>query len=212
MTSTWARTVEIAPERLSGWLARFAERHGTPTVVVSDDAVVLTCPDQAQARIALRWGPLAIGDDPLAALVDAYQRARTVAALIVRRRGHAVGLFQGATLVTGRHDHHYVQGRTKAGGWSQQRYARRRDNQARHAYAEAISDAADVLLPTAPWDALAVGGDQVGIDQVLNDARLAPLRDLPRIVVAGVPDPNAGVLNAFGERFRAAPISLNELA
>jgi hypothetical protein len=212
MTSTWARTVEIAPDRLAGWLDRFADRHGSPAVSATNDAVLLTCPDQARARIALRWGPLSTEDDPLTALVSDALRLRRVAALIVRRRGHAVGFFEGATLVTGRHDHHYVQGRTKAGGWSQQRYARRRDNQARHAYAEAISDAVEVLLPAGPWDALAVGGDQAGVDQVLSDDRLAPLRHLPRITITGVPDPNAGVLAAFGERVRATPISLNEYA
>lgn len=211
MASQWARSVEVPPDRLPGWLQRFAQRHGTPSVVVDDDAVLLTCPDEAQARIALRWGPLPPSDDQLAALVDAYQQDRTFAALIVRRRGHAVGVFRGEALIVGRHDHHYVQGRTKAGGWSQQRYARRRDNQARHAYAEAISDAVDVLS-TTDAEALAIGGDQAGVDRVLSDERLAAIAALPRIVIANVPDPNAGVLSSFGARVRVAPISLNDQA
>lgn len=211
MASDWARTVEVPPDRLPGWLERFAQRHGEPSVAVDDDAVLLTCPDQAQARIALRWGPLPATDDPLTALVASYQQERTVAALIVRRRGHAVGLFRGDALITGRHDHHYVQGRTKAGGWSQQRYARRRDNQARHAYAEAIGDAIDVLAGTDA-EALAIGGDQAGVERVLSDERLAGIAALPRITIANVPDPNAGVLAAFGARLRVAPISLNERA
>ncbi len=211
MASDWARTVEVPPDRLPGWLQRFAQRHGAPSVVIDDDAVLLTCPDQAQARIALRWGPLPATDDPLTALVAAYQLERTVAALIVRRRGHAVGVFRGDVQITGRHDHHYVQGKTKAGGWSQQRYARRRDNQARHAYDEATTDAIDVLLGTNA-EALAVGGDQAGVERVLRDERLAAIAALRRITIANVPDPNAGVLTAFGARVRVAPISLNEQA
>lgn len=208
MASDWARTVEVPPDRLPGWLQRFAQRHGAASVVADDDAVLLTCPDEAQARISLRWGPLPLTEDPLQALVAAYQQERTIAALIVRRRGHAVGVFRGDALIAGRHDHHYVQGRTKAGGWSQQRYARRRDNQARHAYDEAIADAVDVLIG-ADADALAIGGDQTGVERVLRDERLAIIAALPRITIANVPDPNAGVLADFGLRVRAAPISLN---
>jgi hypothetical protein len=212
MTSTWARMVEIPPERLGGWLDRFAQRHGAVTITEEADALVLTCPDQAAARIGLRWGSLTNSADPLAALVSSSLQERRVAALIVRRRGHAVGVFDGPRLVTGRHDHHYVQGRTKAGGWSQQRYARRRDNQARHAYAEALADAVELLEPATDWEALATGGDQTAVELVLSDDRLNHLRALPRITVAGVPDPNAGVLTEFGQRLRAVPISLNELA
>lgn len=206
------RSVNVAPPRLAGWLAGFAERHGQPEVRLSDAAVELRCPDRAEAWIKLTWGPLPGVGDPLAELVEVAGRDRRIGALIVRRRGHAVGIFNGAALVTGRHHSHYVQGRTKAGGWSQQRYARRRANQADRAYASAITDAVELLAPASGLVALAVGGDQTGIDTVLADKGLAALLTLPRLRVPGIPDPNAGVLAGFGEKFRQVQIVLNEYA
>ena len=79
------------------------------------------------------------------------RRDRRVGVLLVRRAGFAVGVFEGATLVASKVDSTYVQGTTKAGGWSQQRYARRRANQASAAFAEAADVAVRVL--TGPLDA-----------------------------------------------------------
>ena len=45
----------------------------------------------------------------------------------------------------------HVQGRTKAGGQSQQRFARRRDNQARAAYEAAAEHAARILGASRSW-------------------------------------------------------------
>ena len=44
----------------------------------------------------------------------------------------------------------YVQGRTKAGGWSQQRFARRRANQAHALWNDAADVAARILLAHLP--------------------------------------------------------------
>ena len=68
----------------------------------------------------------------------------------------------------------HVQGRTKAGGQSQQRFARRRDNQARQAYEAAADHAARILGPAAS-PALVTGGDHAAVDAVLADPRLGPV-------------------------------------
>ena len=69
-----------------------------------------------------------------------------------------------------------MQGGTKAGGWSQQRYARRRANQAGAAFADAADAAARVLLdPARPLDALVPGGDRDAVRAVLADRRLRGL-------------------------------------
>ena len=210
-----ARTVRVAPDRLEGWLDGFAERHGVPSIELGTDQLLLRGADGAAATFPLPWGPL-VGTDPLAELVAAARLPRRVGALVVRRRAHAVGLFDGERLLAGRHGSHYVQGRTKAGGWSQQRYARRRANQADRSFEAAASDAAEVLLPhVSELEALACGGDRAGIAAVLADPRLEPLRDpaLRRgLPVFAVPDPNAGVLAGFPALFRQVPIELNELA
>ena len=66
-----------------------------------------------------------------------------------------------------------MQGKTKAGGWSQQRYARRRANQASQAYAEAADVVAMIILPRIDdLDAVVGGGDRAGVDEVLSDPRL----------------------------------------
>lgn len=209
------RTVRVAPERLDGWLVRFAERHGDPEVQLSADHLRLRAPDGAEADLALPWGPLP-GADPLAEVVVAFTRPRRVGALIVRRRAHAVGVFDGDQQLAGRHGSHYVQGRTKAGGWSQQRYARRRANQAERSFETAARDAAEVLLPeVARLDAVVCGGDRAAISAVLAFDELAPLRapDLRHgFGVFSVPDPNAGVLAAFPSVYRQVAIELNELA
>lgn len=206
------RVVSVAPERLPGWLDGFAARHGHPLATPAGDRLLLVAPDGATASIRLEWGPLP-GSDPITEVVAAAARPRLAAALIVRRRAHAVGIFSGEQLLTGRHDHHYVQSRTKAGGWSQQRYARRRGNQAERAYSEAAQDAVAVLAPRlTELELLATGGDQAAVTQVLTEPALAGLAKLPRIRVDGVPDPNAGVLAAFGKRLREVRITLNDLA
>ena len=106
-----------------------------------------------------------------------------------------------------------MQGRTKAGGWSQQRYARRRDNQSAKAYAEAADVAARLLAPhAAALDAVVGGGDRAAVAAVLADPRLAALRPLLRPRVLPVPDPRLRVLEAFPAQFLAVEIALNALA
>jgi hypothetical protein len=163
----------------------------------------------------LDWGPLPEAADPLAALVETVTRPRLVGALIVRRQAHAVGVFDGDTMLTGRHASHYVQGRTKAGGWSQQRYARRRANQAGRSFDAAAADVAAVLLPEVDrLEALAIGGDRAAVEEVLARPGLDRLAGagLPRLGPFAVRDPNAGVLRDFPTLFRQVSIVLNELA
>jgi hypothetical protein len=206
------RVVSVAPERLAAWLDGFTTRHGRPEPAMDDTSLLLTSPDGATASIRLDWGPLP-GVDPVAEVVAACLRPRLAAGLIVRKRAHGVGVFSGAKLLEGRHDNHYVQSRTKAGGWSQQRYARRRGNQAERAYREAAEDACAVLVPQlARLEVLATAGDQAAVTQVLATPALSGLLALPRVRVDAVPDPNAGVLAGFGKRLREVRITLNELA
>ena len=79
-------------------------------------------------------------------------------AILIRRGGFAVGIFDGPRLVASKVGSWYVQGKTKAGGWSQQRYARRRANQASQAYAEAADVVAMIILPRIDDLAAVVGG------------------------------------------------------
>ncbi len=188
------RLVEVSPERLEGWLRRFAEAHGEGIGRSDGDDFVVDFPDGALLRLVDRWGEGAASD--MTGWIAAQRRNRRIAVLLVRRAAHAVGVAVGPDLTRHHVDTHYVQGRTKAGGWSQQRYARRRDNQADHAFGSAADDAARVLLPLSDQiEGLVCGGDTRAVDIVLSDRRLAPLVDLrTRHPLLPVPDPRLAVL------------------
>jgi hypothetical protein len=204
------RRVEVGPERVDGWLTRFAERHGEGTTVAGPDEVVVTAADGAEARLQVPFPPLtvdpAVPDRGLAAHV---LRPRRVGVLLVRLGGHAVGVFDGDRLVTSKVGSRQVHGRSAAGGWSQQRFARRREGQVRVALAAAADLAATLLVPVAgTLDAVVLGGDRRSVDTVLADTRLAPLRPLVVPPLLDVPDPRRAVLDSAPARYRSVRIVL----
>ncbi len=193
-------------------MARFEDRHGLVTVSLTPSAVTMTAGDGATAVIDVPYPPLT-GAGDLPALLEHVLRERQVGVLLVRKGGYAVGLFHGRQLASSKVGRAYVQGKTKAGGWSQQRYARRRANQTEQAYAEASDVVVTHLLPyVAELAAVAGGGDKVGVQEVLADPRLSALRPLllPRVVPP--PDPRLRVLEAFADELRAVRVTLNPLA
>jgi len=206
-----ARTIAVGARRLPGWLAGFVARHGGAGVDADEHTVLLTGGDGARAWLQVPFPPLAFNvDEPVAALVEHVQRPRTVGVLLVRRGGHAAGVFAGTELVASKVGSRYVQGNTKAGGWSQQRYARRRVNQAAAAFAEAADVAARIVLPhRAELDAVITGGDRLAVDTVLADPRLEPLRPLVVEPLLPVADPRLRVLQAAPDAFRSAHIRLS---
>ncbi len=132
-----------------------------------------------------------------------------VAVLLVRRGGYAVGTGHGVVLATHKVGTRYVQSRTAAGGWSQQRFARRRANQADELVG-AVTEHAVRLLVGARARGLVVGGDRTLVAAVLEDPRLAALRDLPRREVLDLPDPRLDVLKQALQRGRAVQVTIEE--
>jgi len=209
-----SRTVRVPPERLAGWIERFGDRHGEieATAGAESVTVILTAADGAIATVTVPLGPLPPGD-PVVALVDHALQARSVGAILIRRGGFAVGIFDGRQLVASKVGSSYVQGKTKAGGWSQQRYARRRANQASQAYAEAADVVAMIILPRIDdLDAVVGGGDRAGVEAVLSDPRLVSVQARWTGDVWPTPDPRLRVLQGFPDQFRAVSIALNDLA
>jgi hypothetical protein len=201
------RWVSVAPERVAGWTERFAAGHGgLAASTVDDDAVVLTAVDGTVAECRVPFPPLQ-GDD----LAAHALRERRVGVLLVRLGGHAAGVFTGSALVASKVGSRQVHGRSAAGGQSQQRFARRREGQARVALAAAADTAAAVLLPTeSTLDAVVLGGDRRAVDAVLADRRLAPLRPLVSGPLLDVPDPRLRVLEQTPAVFRAVRIGLTD--
>lgn len=178
------RTVLIPLARVDRWLENFATRHGDYTLsagpltaAAADGAVaVLTGPFGTSLSLPvvapdLRWG-----------------------LLLVRKGGFAVAAGRTPSPELTKVGKRHVQGKTKAGGWSQQRFARRRDNQAREAFEAAADHAHRILVQEHPVDVLVCGGDRAAVDAVLADPRLRGLVDKVTGPWLAVPDPNAAIL------------------
>ncbi|MGQ0630689.1 MAG: acVLRF1 family peptidyl-tRNA hydrolase [Sporichthyaceae bacterium] len=209
------RTVEVPPERVVRWFANFADRHGGPVRFEKASSGVFAlaangATADAAAPFAGSWRPLGSGDELVARLAAHAAAPRRVGVLLVRLGGYAAGVFDGVTWVVTKVGSRQVHGRTSAGGWSQQRFARRRENQVEVALDSAAEVAARILVPhVGSLAALVVGGERTAIDRVLADRRLAALAALPREPrVLGVPDPKQAVLFSTPPMFRAVSIKV----
>jgi hypothetical protein len=201
----------VAPERLGRWLDGVAERHGAFTEVSeAEGAVRIRCADTTEVtlRAPFGWTP---GPALLSSFTVEAQRPARAAVLLVRRGRWATGVFDGTELVVSKVDARQVQGRTAAGGWSQQRFARRRGNQTDAVVQHAAETAARVLLPHADSvAALFTGGDRGLVDAVLTDPRLRPLAALRREPALDVGEPTKAVLLETPRLFRAVDVHIVE--
>lgn len=209
-----ARRLSIPAARLGRWIDGFADRHGPVESVGRPDLVLLTARDGSRAWIAVPFPPLEVpGGRLLTSLAVHANRERRIGVLLVRRGGYAAGIFDGRTLVSSKVGSAYVQGTTKAGGWSQQRYARRRDNQARAAFGEAADVAARILLPElSTLQALVLGGDHAAVEAALADPRLGALAVLAAaspVPFLPVADPRLKVLQETPDQFLTVRIAIH---
>jgi hypothetical protein len=218
------RWIDVPPERLVPWIAEFARRHGGPLDVsrAPDGATVtFTAPDGATAECHPPFPPVPPYPDPqtdpetgpetdpeaaAAALAGHALAARTVGVLLVRLGGYAVGVFSGSPprLVSSKAGNRLVHGRSAAGGWSQHRFARRRENQAATALRAAADSAAGIFGAAGRLDALVLGGDRRAISGLPMDVSGAVERFLT------VPDPRLAVLKDTPRAFLAIRIRLTE--
>ncbi len=195
--------VDVPPERLSRWLGGFADRHRGFAAEAGPRVVLLRGGDGALAECHVPFPPLE-GD-----LAEHTLRDRRVGVLLVRLGGYACGVFDGDRLVVSKVGARPVHGRSAAGGRSQQRFARRRDGQAREALRAAADTAARVLAPrAADLAALVCGGDRRAVDALRGDRRLGALFALESGPFLAVPDPRLAVLRETPPRFRAVRVRL----
>jgi hypothetical protein len=185
------RTVLVPRERVSRWFTNFAGRHGEAELVVAAGRLVGTAPDGSTASAALPFGCAYSGPADVESFADAIAAPPKWGVLLVRKGGFAVATVVDGRIAESKVGQRHVQGRTKAGGQSQQRFARRRDNQAREAY-QAAADHALRILPRVA--ALICGGDRQAVEQVLADSRLRSLAGLRVEPWLAVPDPRRAVL------------------
>ncbi|MGH4025607.1 MAG: acVLRF1 family peptidyl-tRNA hydrolase, partial [Pseudonocardiaceae bacterium] len=160
------RAVEVEPERLAGFLDRFAAGHGgVVSTTVGPQQVDLVAGDGWTVSVPVPFGPLAAQPGQregiaVDELLDHLMAPRTIGLLLVRLGGYSVGIARAGVVLTSSTGSRLVHGRTAAGGQSQQRFARRREGQARVALQAAADTVARVLLPrVAELDAVVLGGD-----------------------------------------------------
>jgi VLRF1 release factor-like protein len=202
----------VPAERIERWLNTFAEWHGGVTTTQTPTTVTLDAADGARAICQVPFPPLeSVAGDAYGGLVRHVQRERSFGLVLVRRGGWAVGVAHGASLTASAVGHRYVQGQTAAGGWSQQRYARRRDHQTAELLDDAIDAVVRIVVPAAPTlDAVVAGGDRLLIATLQADRRLAPLAKLWDTRRLDVPDPRYDVLVAAVSQARAVRITIED--
>ena len=157
-----------------------------------------------------------------AAFAAHARRPRAVGVLLVRLGGYAAGVFTGypPALQDAKVGSRLVHGRSAAGGWSQHRFARRREKQASEAL-DAAADAAVLIFGKAATvgkgatavkglDAVVLGGDRRAVAELRDDPRLAPYFALAAERFLTVPDPKRAVLLETPKLFTAVRIRLTE--
>jgi hypothetical protein len=183
--------VFVPPARLSRWVANFGSRHGATDLRVDRGYLAGHGADgssfRAELPFDLSYAGAGAGD--VEEFVAAAVPPASWGVLLVRKGGFAIARMEAGQMVERKIGQRHVQGRTKAGGQSQQRFARRRDNQAREAYAAAADHAARILRPGP----VVLGGDRAAADAVLEDTRLDLTPCGPWLAV---PDPRRTVLDA----------------
>ena len=184
--------VLLPTDRVLRWWANFEERHGATAYDVLDGGLRGTAADGSSATATLPFDQEYAGPADPTGLLAAVDVPAVWGVLLVRKGGFAVATVHGNEIVESKVGQRHVQGRTKAGGQSQQRFARRRDNQARQAYEAAADHAARILAPRLT--SLVTGGDRPAVEAVLEDPRLVRARDRVVGPWLPVPDPRRSVL------------------
>ncbi|WP_341927442.1 acVLRF1 family peptidyl-tRNA hydrolase [Nocardioides psychrotolerans] len=181
----------VPAARIERWFSNFADRHGPTSHTVADGALRGVAEDGSDFVANLPFDQSYDGLPDVGAFVAAVEGSvpDDWGVLLVRKGGFAVARLSGTTTGESKVGQRHVQGRTKAGGQSQQRFARRRDNQARQAYEAAAEHAARILGQRHP---VVTGGDRGAVEEVLADARLTGLTVVEPWL--DVPDPKRGIL------------------
>ncbi len=198
--------IAVPAGRWPRWVANFEVRHGATRLEVVDGALRGSAADGSWFAARLPFDQeYAARADP-ADFAAAASPPATWGVLLVRKGGFAVARLAGEGIVESKVGQRHVQGRTKAGGQSQQRFARRRDNQARDAYRAAADHAALILEGLA--GPLVTGGDHAAVEAVLGDPRLAPQAAAVVGPWLAVADPRRSVLEGAIAEAQALRVSV----
>lgn len=166
--------VAVPLARIQRWVDNFAQRHGETSLAIDSGALTGAAVDGSSFVAALPFEKTYAGPAEVEAFVAAAVPPPDWGVLLVRKGGFAIARMHGTAMTDHKIGRRHVQGKTKAGGWSQQRFARRRANQASAAYEAAAEHAARILAGLR--GPLITGGDHGGVDDVLTDRRLQSMQ------------------------------------
>ena len=198
--------VSVPPDRVERWLTNFSDRHGATELTVDEGGLHGNASDGSSFVALPPFDRRYDGSATAAAFVAECGPPQDWGILLVRKGGFAIARLEGHLLGESKTGRRHVQGRTKAGGQSQQRFARRRDNQARAAYEAAADHAFRILSGTA---CLVVGGDEPAIGTVLRDPRLRSESSNVCERLLTVPDPRRSVLESAIKEACSVRINVN---
>lgn len=190
------RTAFVSGVRLAGWAERFGAAHGGFRIIDDDDGVRLVAVDGTIALLQAPWPPdgrPGRGADPLERLASVASQPRTAGLVLVRRGGYAVAVAREGAVLASKTGSLYVQSRTAAGGQSQQRFARRRANQADD-LVEKVAGQAAAIFSGQSIEYLAPGGDRTLAGLVMDHPAMKLYASVPRLAFLDVPDPNGSVM------------------
>ena len=186
-------------EPLAGAMGRTSYGGRSARIETADETLVVTPAfglEHAAEYDRVELGPL----------FEALARQHTVAAILVRRGGYAVGVFEGERLVASKVGTRFVKGRHKKGGSSANRFRRRREEQERELLDAATATARPVLEPYRDRiEFVALGGDRGAATQVAERLPWLTAKRLERFF--DVPDPRQRVLERLPYDLYAAEVS-----
>ncbi len=223
--ATQSRTTLVSAERLPGWAERFAAAHGALRCNQHDDGLHLSAADGSTAVLQAPWPPAGRpgrGATELERLASLAAQSRTVAVVLLRSGGYALGLCRDSEVLVSKSGSGFNQSRS-GGGSTQQRSARRRANQA-DAMVEKVAEHAQLLFgPQRPGpgtatglstigaaEYLVLGGDRALTSLVLAEPRAAILARLPQLRFLDVPDPKTAVLKSAARQVQAIRIRVTD--
>jgi hypothetical protein len=209
---TSSRLTFVSGVRLRGWVERFTASHGEASQEELDDGLQLRAADGTLALLQAPWpadGRPGRGSDAVSRLAALASQPRSIGAVLVRRGGYSVAVVSGGTVLASKTGTRHVQSRTAAGGWSQQRFARRRANQA-DALVEAVAEHAGRIFADHRIEYLAPGGDRSLAELVLAEPALKQYARLTRLAFLDVPDPRAAVLKKSAVELCAVRIRVSD--
>ncbi|MBT2512707.1 acVLRF1 family peptidyl-tRNA hydrolase [Arthrobacter sp. ISL-30] len=190
------RLAFVTAPRLAGWVDRFAAGHGRLQEENVDDGLQLTAVDGAMALLTPPWprdGRPGRGANGIERLASLASQERSLGLILVRRGGYAVAVVTGGKVTSSKTGNRYVQSRSAAGGSSQQRFARRRANQA-DALVEDVAEHAARIFNGHAIEYIVPGGDRNLAVQVLSRPALAGYARCTRLPFLATPDPNTKIL------------------